>query len=234
MESLEERAQQNGIEYTRLSKSQLRSDEPNIAGLGALLVHATGIVDYSAVCRAMAERIEVRGGEIRRGVEATAIAEEDGGVRIASATGRIEARRLIACAGLQSDRIALMAGLSDRPPHRSVPGRILRVAGIEGRYGQAPHLPHSRPGPAFPRHSPDPDDRRRHDRRPQCGAGLCPRGLPEGQLQSSGRCGEHGGVSPASGKWRRRTGVRRLRNSPIRHRGSAICGSAGNTARRSR
>ncbi|RVE83808.1 L-2-hydroxyglutarate oxidase [Sinorhizobium meliloti] len=121
MESLEERAQQNGIEYTRLSMSQLRSDEPNIAGLSALLVHATGIVDYSAVCRAMAERIEVRGGEIRCGVEATAIAEEDGGVRIASATGRIEARRLIACAGLQSDRIALMAGLSI--DHRIVPFR---------------------------------------------------------------------------------------------------------------
>lgn len=121
MESLEERAQQNGIEYSRLSTSQLRSEEPNIAGLGALLVHTTGIVDYSAVCRAMAERIGARGGEIRCGVEATAIAEEDGGVRIASASGRIEARKLIACAGLQSDRIALMAGLNI--DHRIVPFR---------------------------------------------------------------------------------------------------------------
>ncbi|PLU59502.1 hydroxyglutarate oxidase, partial [Sinorhizobium medicae] len=31
MESLEDRARRNGIEYSRLSMSQLRSDEPNIA-----------------------------------------------------------------------------------------------------------------------------------------------------------------------------------------------------------
>lgn len=121
MESLEERARRNGIEYSRLSMSQLRSDEPNIAGLGALLVHATGIVDYTAICRAMAARIEARGGEIRRGAEISAIAEEDGSVRVASASGRFDARRLIACAGLQSDRIALMAGLKIH--HRIVPFR---------------------------------------------------------------------------------------------------------------
>ncbi|MDX1147331.1 L-2-hydroxyglutarate oxidase [Sinorhizobium medicae] len=121
MESLEDRARRNGIEYSRLSMSQLRSDEPNIAGLGALLVHATGIVDYSAVCRAMAARIEARGGEIRRGAEVSAIVEEAGSVRVASASGRFDARKLIACAGLQSDRIALMAGLTIH--HRIVPFR---------------------------------------------------------------------------------------------------------------
>ncbi|MCZ4094499.1 L-2-hydroxyglutarate oxidase [Sinorhizobium psoraleae] len=121
MDALEERARQNRIEYTRLSRPQLRSDEPNIAGLGALLVHATGIVDYSAVCRAMAGRIEARSGEIRCGVEVTAILEQDQSVRIESASHRIEARKLIVCAGLQSDRIALMAGL--RIDHRIVPFR---------------------------------------------------------------------------------------------------------------
>jgi L-2-hydroxyglutarate oxidase len=121
MDSLEERARQNGIEYSRLSKSRLRSEEPDIAGLGALLVHSTGIVDYTAVCRAMAMHIAGNGGEIRRGAEVSAIHEYENGVRVESISGRVDARRLIACAGLQSDRIASMAGL--RTDHRIVPFR---------------------------------------------------------------------------------------------------------------
>ncbi len=121
MEALEDRARQNGIDYTRLTTAQLRTDEPNIAGLGALLVHSTGIVDYAVVCRAMAQAIEARGGEIRRGVAVRAIHEQEKGVGIESAAGHVEARRLIACAGLQSDRIALMAGV--KISHRIVPFR---------------------------------------------------------------------------------------------------------------
>ncbi|MDQ0560149.1 L-2-hydroxyglutarate oxidase [Rhizobium mesoamericanum] len=121
MEALEERAQQNGIDYTRLAKGKLRADEPNIAGLGALLVHSTGIVDYATVCRAMAQNIEAVGGEIRREVAVRAIHEQEKSVRIESASGFVEAKRLIACAGLQSDRIARMAGLKIN--HRIVPFR---------------------------------------------------------------------------------------------------------------
>jgi L-2-hydroxyglutarate oxidase len=121
MDGLEERARQNAIEYSRLSKSRLRSDEPDIAGLGALLVHSTGIVDYTAVCRAMVMRVEANGGEIRRGVEVSAIHENEDGVLVEGTSDRIKARRLVACAGLQSDRIASMAGL--QIDHRIVPFR---------------------------------------------------------------------------------------------------------------
>ncbi|MBW9113598.1 L-2-hydroxyglutarate oxidase [Rhizobium cauense] len=121
MEALEHRAGENGIGYTRLTTAQLRTDEPNIAGLGALLVHSTGIVDYAVVCRAMARTVEERGGEIRSGAAARAIHEHEKGVRVECATGVVEARRLVACAGLQSDRVALMAGL--KIDHRIVPFR---------------------------------------------------------------------------------------------------------------
>ncbi len=121
METLEVRARSNGIDYSRLSTAQLRADEPNIAGIGALLVHSTGIVDYAAVCRAMGRKIEERGGEIRRGVAVKAIREHEKGVRIDSASEVVNAQRLIACAGLQSDRIALAAGV--KIDHRIVPFR---------------------------------------------------------------------------------------------------------------
>ncbi len=74
----------------------------------------------------MAMHIAENGGEIRRGAEVSAIHEYENGVRVESTSlGRVDARRLIACAGLQSDRIASMAGL--RTDHRIVPfqGRIL-------------------------------------------------------------------------------------------------------------
>jgi L-2-hydroxyglutarate oxidase len=121
MDNLEERARQNGIEYSRISAAQLRSDEPHIAGLGAILVHSTGIVDYAEVGRAMAMRIKENGGEIRSRVEVTAIRESDEAVHVEGTSTRIKARRLVACAGLQSDRVAMLAGL--RIDHRIVPFR---------------------------------------------------------------------------------------------------------------
>ncbi|MDP9808036.1 L-2-hydroxyglutarate oxidase [Rhizobium tibeticum] len=121
MDALEGRARQNGIDYRRLTTGQLRTAEPGIAGLGALLVHSTGIVDYAVVCRAMAQKIEARGGEIRRGVAVKAIHEQEKSVRIESPSGCVDASKLVACAGLQSDRIALMAGLKIN--HRIVPFR---------------------------------------------------------------------------------------------------------------
>ncbi|MBZ7924228.1 L-2-hydroxyglutarate oxidase [Ensifer adhaerens] len=121
MEILEQRARENDIAFTRLSTQDLRKDEPNIAGLGALLVHATGIVDYGVVCRAIAARLKEDGADIRLCAAVTAIREQDASVQIECGHNRWEARRLVVCAGLQSDRLALLAGL--KIEHRIVPFR---------------------------------------------------------------------------------------------------------------
>ncbi len=71
MDALAERAVQNGIEVERLDASELRRREPNIAGLGALFVPATAIVDYRQVCAAMARVIQSLGGEIVLGARVT-------------------------------------------------------------------------------------------------------------------------------------------------------------------
>lgn len=121
MEALEERAVQNGIQFSRLSKAELRKVEPAIAGLGALHVPATGIVDYAQICRAMAIKIREQGGDIRLGTAVTAISETATQVSVVTPEERITARKLISCAGLQSDRVLRMAGL--RPDFRIVPFR---------------------------------------------------------------------------------------------------------------
>jgi L-2-hydroxyglutarate oxidase len=115
------RATENGIAFERLDAAELRRREPNVAGLGALFVPATAIVDYRLVCAAMARVIEAAGGEIVLGARVAAIRETDDGVDVTAGDRRLTARRLVACAGLQSDRLARLAGL--RIAHQIVPFR---------------------------------------------------------------------------------------------------------------
>ena len=119
---LEKRAQENDIAYQAVSAAGLRELEPNIAGLGALLVHATGIVDYRKVCEVMAQKLAERGAEIRLGTQVTGITEEGQSVHVRTQDGSMfTAGMLVGCTGLQSDRIARLAGMDVR--HRIVPFR---------------------------------------------------------------------------------------------------------------
>lgn len=121
LDVLFERAGRNGIEAERIDAAELRRREPNVTGIGAIFTPSTGIVDYKAMCRAMADTIRVAGGEIMLGGEVTAIAEAGGRVTVRVGERSLDARRLLACAGLQSDRIARLAGM--KVDHRIVPFR---------------------------------------------------------------------------------------------------------------
>lgn len=111
MDRLFERARQNNVSAERLDAVELRRREPNIRGLGAIFVPSTGIVDYKRICLAMADDIRAAGGEIHTGMEVGAIEEGPEYVAV-SALGRSwKARHLIVCGGLQSDRLARLAGI---------------------------------------------------------------------------------------------------------------------------
>jgi L-2-hydroxyglutarate oxidase len=149
MEALKGRAAQNGIPIEEISAETLRRIEPNVAGLGAILVRSTGIVDYRQICEALAERLRDAGVEIRTRATVTAIAEDAQGVDVALAGGeRIRARSLIACAGLQSDRVAAMAGLN--PSHRIVPFRGEYYTLPPSKSAIVTHLIYPIPDPALP------------------------------------------------------------------------------------
>jgi L-2-hydroxyglutarate oxidase len=112
MDQLFERAQENKVEAERIDAQELRSREPNITGLGAIFVPSTGIVDYKHICNAMAAKLKKRGVQIVYQAEVTSIEETGGGVTIsASGDRQWQAEYLVACAGLQSDRLARLAGL---------------------------------------------------------------------------------------------------------------------------
>ena len=128
LEELKRRGTANGIAGLReLAAGEWAEIEPNIAGLRALHVPETGSVDYREVARAYAADIERRGGRVLYGREVTGI-ERRGPGRVALATRdgeELEAARLVACAGLQSDRVAQ---LTTRAP------RVRRVVPFRGDY----------------------------------------------------------------------------------------------------
>lgn len=158
MNGLIERARLNGIEVERLDAAELRRREPNIDGIGGLLVPETGIVDYRRVCESMASVIRDVGAVIETSVKVTAISETQSGVIISGAVisgvaiaadkQEWQARKLIVCAGLQSDRLARMAGIET--DHQIVPfrGEYYRLPPSKNQIVQ--HLIYPVPDPELP------------------------------------------------------------------------------------
>lgn len=121
MEGLVERAKQNQISAERLDSAELRRREPNIAGVGALYLEETGIVDYRKVCETMGGIIRKHGGTIELSVHVAGIRETPAEVVITGDGNEWKASQLIVCAGLQSDRLAKLAGM--KIDHQIVPFR---------------------------------------------------------------------------------------------------------------
>ena len=111
LKGLEERVIANGLDYERISADRMKEIEPNVAGMAALLVHATGIVDYSQICEKFAEDVRSAGGEIRTGQTVTGIVERDSEITVETTSDTFTARTLVVCAGLQGDRLAMMSGI---------------------------------------------------------------------------------------------------------------------------
>ncbi len=121
MDALFERATQNKVDAERIDAAELRRREPNITGLGAVFVPSTGIVDFKQICRAMAQDLRRRGATIHFNAEVTAIEESGKGVTVRAGDREWQARYLISCGGLQSDRLARLAGI--RTDFKIVPFR---------------------------------------------------------------------------------------------------------------
>lgn len=111
MAFLENRCRQNTIETVRLSQRELKKQEPNITGVGALLVPYTGITDYTAITSKMADLFTRLGGNIRFGAAVTGLNEQARAVHIRVGTDDIEAKHVVVCGGLMADRLAKKMGI---------------------------------------------------------------------------------------------------------------------------
>jgi (S)-2-hydroxyglutarate dehydrogenase len=122
LEELARRGRANGLSgVRRLSAEEIREVEPNAAGVAALHVAETGIVDYPAVARAYARRVEAGGGRVLTGARVTAVRRNGAGLVVETPRGSVACSLLVNCAGLQADRVARLCGAE--PDVRIIPFR---------------------------------------------------------------------------------------------------------------
>ncbi len=105
----------------RLDATGLREVEPHVAGIAAIHSPTTGVIDFGRVCEVLARKVVARGCRIGLGASLEALAERPDGV-VAVVGGReLRARVVVACVGVQSDRVAALDG--GRDEERIVPFR---------------------------------------------------------------------------------------------------------------
>ena len=108
LETLFDRMGTNGIERHWLDADELAEREPAVRGVAAIHVPSSGIVDYRALCHAMAADIEAGGGEIRCNAGVGNLREYASEVVVETDGDTLHARQLVACGGLMADRLIRM------------------------------------------------------------------------------------------------------------------------------
>jgi L-2-hydroxyglutarate oxidase len=111
LNALYDRALQNNVPAVRLRPEEAREIEPHVSCVAAIRVPTTAIVDYRQVCHALVHEIQQHGGELKVGTEVLQTVATRLGYLIETSWGSLEARFLINCAGLQSDRVAKLGGV---------------------------------------------------------------------------------------------------------------------------
>ena len=121
MYNLYERGLANGLSVRRLGPEAIRELEPHVSALAGLHVPETGIVDFIAVCTKLRELIESRGGELQLATKVKSVRTNGNETVLETSKGAINARFIVNCGGLHSDRLAVLAGA--QPDARIVPFR---------------------------------------------------------------------------------------------------------------
>lgn len=123
LEAIHRRSLANGVAGVRLIEAdQIRSIEPNATGIKALHSPHTAIVSYGAIATRIAEEIQAWGARVHLSSPVESLVERPEGVFVEGSDGALDPRpfdMVIACAGLQSDRLAQNSG--DKNDPRIVP-----------------------------------------------------------------------------------------------------------------
>ncbi len=119
---LYQRGQANGVPGLQiLSAEEIREREPHVSGIKAIWSPRTGIVDFATVARAFAHDVQLAGGTLLLGHEVTRFRRSNSRIAIETTGGDYEARFVVVCAGLYSDRLARASG--GKPDPAIVPFR---------------------------------------------------------------------------------------------------------------
>ena len=107
LDELLRRGTANGVPgLEMIGPERLKDIEPYTNGIRALYVPGTGIIDFTRVAKAYAERFRSSGGEVRTSHEVRGVAQGNDGLIIETLAGEFRSKYSINCAGLFVDRIA--------------------------------------------------------------------------------------------------------------------------------
>lgn len=147
---IQHRGAANGLaDLQLLNLDGLREVEPHATGLAALWVPQAGVVDFGSVAKRLAATLVESGHHVQRSFDVAEIRRTGSGFRLTSTTGATwDATFLANCAGLQSDRVAALAG--ERPSVRILPFRGEYYTMRPDRDYLVRHLVYPVPDPRFP------------------------------------------------------------------------------------
>ena len=122
LDELERRGNANGLEgLRRIRREEIREIEPAATGESALVVPGAGVVDFREVAQYLARVLAAAGATVDLGSRVTRIRETATAVEIGVDGSAFRSRLLVNCAGLHSDRVARMTGMT--PPVQIIPFR---------------------------------------------------------------------------------------------------------------
>ena len=116
LDELHRRGAANGVPGLEMvGPEAIREHEPHCAGVRAIWSPATGIVDFAQVTAALAGDVTRLGGVIHTGHRVVGLAVRAGSVSVRTGQGEFTASRVLTCAGLHSDRVAMLSGAPEEP-----------------------------------------------------------------------------------------------------------------------
>jgi len=149
LEELYRRGTENGLKgLRRLEAAEIKEFEPAAIGIAALHVPEAGVVDFPMVAQKLASTLRATGAEVLTGQRVTGISVDSSEARIQTADREISAAVAVNCAGLHTDRVAAMAGVSSEI--RIVPFRGEYYTLTEEAAGLVKSLIYPVPDPRFP------------------------------------------------------------------------------------
>lgn len=110
LQRIYERGQANGVRCELIDAARLKELEPHARGVQAIHVPEAGIIDYRQVCDRLAQRVQERGGTVLTQARVTSLFRRNARMIIESTAGEVEARYVVTCAGLHSDRLTRLSG----------------------------------------------------------------------------------------------------------------------------
>ena len=148
MRTILDRGKANGVACEQIGVERLHELEPHAVGVAGIHVPETGIVNYKQVCEKLADSIRERGGEVRTDSGVQDIHPHADSLQIETARGTVEARYLINCSGLHSDRLTKLSG--QEPPVKIIPFRGEYFELKPSARSLVKNLIYPTPDPAFP------------------------------------------------------------------------------------